>query len=103
MMDDREIRIALQALRGVPVPPLPALRHRAPRVLGALSAAGVMIAFLAALLWPAPLPTPAGSIDLSQRIASVTQRVDRLDDAELRALLTRELELLRRELELAGE
>jgi hypothetical protein len=64
-------------------------------------AAAAMLAILAGVLFfpRAGERTPAAA--LLSRLEALEERVRRIEDAEIRALMTREVELLRRELALA--
>lgn len=99
-MDDREIRATLQAIRRAPVPPVPRLRR--PWPLAPIAAAALLLAIVAAILFQRPqshLARPASEIPA--RLERVEHKIDAVENDELKALLRREAELLRMELELA--
>jgi hypothetical protein len=101
---DRRIAARLAALRQAPVPDLPYLRPVAPeprRPAAAFAAAAAMVIALVAVLFSFPARPPAPEPLLAQRISALEGRIARLEDAELRTLLSREVALLRRELELS--
>lgn len=104
--EDRQIREELSALLRATIPPLPALiaipepRGRLP--WGRIAAAAAMLVALPAVLLLLPPREAGASAALSRRIAGVEARLALVHDDELRALLCREIELLRRELEMTG-
>ncbi len=101
--DDR-IREALTALRQAPIPAIPAVTpgrpERRPTAI-AWATAAAMAAALVGILWLAPSRPKEGSAALADRLTGLEARVARIEDEELRALMGREIELLRRELKLA--
>ena len=104
-LDDR-IRGALSPLRHAPVPDVPRLRPSTPEPrttpLG-LAAAVAMLILLAGTLWMAAFRAPAAEVRVAARLQELEARVERVEHEELRLLLSRELALLRRELELSRE
>ncbi len=102
--EDRGIRERLSPLRRVRVPPPPANPPSPVRRSGfpfaRLAAAAMMLAALASALHFAP-PAEEGSSTLARRMSTIESRRGDVRDEELRELIGRELELLRRELELA--
>src|SRR5262245_60105569 len=104
-LDDR-IRGALRPLRQAPVPDVPPIRPAAPppraRPLG-LAAAVAMLALLAGSLFYASFRTSEPEVRLAGRLEALEARIDRVEHEELRQLLSRELALLRGELELSRE
>lgn len=103
-LDDR-IREALSPLGRAPAPDAPPLRPAPPEPratpLG-LAAAVAMLVLLAGSLFTASLRAPAPEVRLASRMESLETRIGKFEHEDLRALLERELALLRRELELAG-
>jgi hypothetical protein len=103
-LDDR-IRGALAGLRQASLPVVPKLRPARPEPRTApttLIAAAAMLLLLAVGLTfvPSHPPAPSSAV-LADRITSLEMRIEKIDHAELRSLLGRELGLLRRELELS--
>jgi hypothetical protein len=104
-LDDR-IRGALSALRRAPVPDVPPIRAARPEPratpLG-LAAAVAMLFLLAGSLFYASFRAPTSEVRLGSRLEALEARIDKVEHEELRQLLSRELALLRRELELSQE
>ena len=104
-LDDR-LRGALRPLRQAPVPDVPTLRPAAPEPratpLG-LAAAVVMLLLLAGSLFYASFLASAPEARVASRLEALEARIERVEHEELRLLLTKELALLRRELELSRE
>jgi hypothetical protein len=103
-LDDR-IRGALSGLTQAPIPKVPKIRPWNPErrtMTPALLAAAAMLLLLAGSLFfmPARGRAPEATA-LATRINALEARIARLGDGELRALMGRELALLRRELELS--
>jgi len=101
---DERIRGALSGLRRAPVPDPPRLRPATPERRSfppALFAAAAMLIVLAASLTFMPLRERGPAAVVSHRIEALETRIARIEDEELRALMGRELALLRRELELS--
>ena len=104
-LDDR-IRGALRPLRRSPVPEVPRLRPASPEPRGTplgFAAAVVMLALLAGSLWVSAFRPPSAEVRMAGRLQALEARIDKVEHEELRLLLSRELALLRRELELARE
>jgi hypothetical protein len=105
MMDlDDRIRAALGGLRQAPVPRIPRIRAAAPEARAtprALLAAAAMLLLLAGSLTLMPSRSRGPEAALAARIAALEARISRIENEELRALMGRELALLRRELDLA--
>jgi len=102
-LDDR-IRGALAALRHVSTPAVPKLRPARPEPRTTplvLVAAAAMLVLLAVGLTLMPSRPPAPEAALADRITSLEARISKIEHDELRSLLSRELALLRRELELS--
>jgi hypothetical protein len=102
-LDDR-IRGALAGLRQAPTPDVPKIVPAVPAPRSApvaLSAAAGMLVLLAGSLYFMPSPSRAPEAVLDDRITALETRVKQVNHEELRSLLSRELALLRRELELA--
>ena len=101
--EDRLIRERLTALRSAPVPPPPSilpgpLRRKDPH-RGRIAAAAAMLVALPLVLYLIPPRSVDESPALSGRIAAVEARLALVRDDGLRELLRREIELLRRELQ----
>ena len=104
-LDDR-IRGALRPLRQAPVPDVPSIRPAAP-VLRAtplgLAAAVTMLLLLAGSLFYASFLTSGPEARVASRLEALETRIEKVEHEELRLLLSRELALLRRELELSRD
>ena len=104
-LDDR-IRGALRPLRQAPTPDAPPIRPATlePRAtpLG-LAAAVAMLVLLAGSLFYASWRAPGPESRLAGRLEALEVRIQKVEHEELRQLLSRELALLRRELELSQE
>lgn len=101
-VDDR-IRAALRPIREAAAPEPPALvplpEPRAPRPWAFLIVAASAAAALAVAFLPSPRrDLPALPHPVERRMAAVEERITKLEDPELQALLRREIELLRAEL-----
>jgi hypothetical protein len=101
---DRRIAARLAPLRKAPVPDVPFLRPVRPEIRRApvalLAAAGMLVALVGILhLYPSR-SSPSAEL-LAGRITALEERIARLECGELRTLLSREVALLRRELELS--
>jgi hypothetical protein len=104
-VNDDAIRSALRPLRDADVPPVPAMGVRAPESprpsrLPALAAAAALLAILAGVLFSRP--APPSPHPLAARLAAAEAKIEAIEHPELRALLRREVELLRRELRLSA-
>jgi hypothetical protein len=107
MMDlDDRLREALRPLRQASVPAAPPIRPAAPEPratpLG-LAAAVAMLVLLAGNLFYGLYRAPGPEARLASRLKTLETRIDTVEHEELRFLLSRELALLRRELELSQE
>jgi len=104
-LDDR-IRGALSALSRAPVPDVPPIRPARPESratpLG-LAAAVAMLVLLAGSLFYASWRAPAPEARLAGQLEALEGRIEKVEHEELRLLLSRELALLRRELELSRD
>ncbi len=104
-LDDR-LREALRPLRHAPVPAAPPIRPAAPEPRATpvgLAAAVAMLVLLAASLFYVSFRAPDPEARLASRLQTLETRIDKVEHEELRLLLSRELALLRRELELSRE
>ena len=102
-LDDR-IRATLGGLREAAVPPVPKLgtpRAKPKTAPPVLLAAAAMLVLLAGALTFMPARPPASEAALGGRIRALEDRITKIEHEELRSLLSRELALLRRELELS--
>ena len=102
-LDDR-IRGALAGLTEAPVPQVPRLRPATARLRTtppALLAAAAMLILLAGSLFFMPGRARGPEAQVAERIAQLEARIARIENEELRTLMSREVALLRRELELA--
>jgi hypothetical protein len=100
---DRQIAARLAALRKAPAPDVPPLRPVAPeprRTPAAFAAAAMLLALVGILYLFPTRPSPSAEL-LAGRITALEMRIARLESGELKALLSREVALLRRELELS--
>jgi hypothetical protein len=101
---DERIRGALAGLRQAPLPDVPRLRPPKPERRSfppALFAAAAMLVLLAGSLTIMPLRNRGPETIVAHRIEALETRIGRIENEELRALMGRELALLRRELELS--
>ena len=100
-MNDELIRAALRPLRDLSAPPLPALRAPAPaRPAFSFVPIAAAAALLVALV-PLFISKPAETAAPATRLDAAEARVPDVHNAELEALLRREIELLRAELKVA--
>jgi hypothetical protein len=102
---DERIRGALSGLRQAPIPKVPRIRPAAPErraTLPALLAAALMLLALAGSLITLPSRNRGlAAAGVTARIDALEGRIAKIENEVLRTLMSRELALLRRELDLA--
>jgi hypothetical protein len=102
---DERIRGALSGLREAPIPKVPRIRSAAPvrrATPSALVAAALMLVLLGGSLVILPFRKRGPeAADVAARITALEGRIAAIENDELRTLMSRELALLRRELDLA--
>ncbi len=102
---DERMRGLLSGLRQAPIPRVPRIRSAAQERRAtppALLAAALMLLLLAGSL--ITLPSHSRGLDaaaVTDRITALEGRIAKIENEELRTLMSRELALLRRELDLA--